>query len=80
MCVCVCVCIYGGVCVCVCVGLCVLWVAGGIISSIFEAELECLEDLPLFVYFGMKATQRAVPAWTCKTRRKEEGCWSVRSE
>ena len=32
----------------------------------------------LFVYFGMKTTQRAVPAKTCKTRR--EGRWTVRSE
>ena len=33
----------------VCVGVSVLWVAGGIISGIFEAAPECQEDLPLSI-------------------------------
>ena len=34
---------------CVCVDLCVLWVAGGIISCIYEVALKCLEDLLLSI-------------------------------
>ena len=41
--------VYIYVCVCVCVDLCVLWVAGGIMFSIFEAVSECLEDIPLSI-------------------------------
>ena len=41
---------------CVCVGLCELWMADGIISSITEVSRRLS-----FVYFGMKTTQRVVP-------------------
>ena len=47
--VCVCVYIYIYIYECAYVGLCVFWMAGGIISSIFEAAPECLEDLPLSI-------------------------------
>ena len=47
--VCVCIYIYIYIYMDVCVGLCVLWMTGGIISSIFEVVPECLEDLPLSI-------------------------------
>ena len=34
---------------CVSVGLCMLWVAGRTIFSIFEAASDCLENLPLSI-------------------------------
>ena len=69
VCVCVYVYIFIYIYVCVCVCVCVLWVVVGIIFNIFEAVSDCLEGLPLSVYFGAKTTQKAEPAWICAKLR-----------
>ena len=59
-----------------------VWVAIGIIFSIFEAASDCLEGLPLSVYFGAKTTQRLGPREPARPEvrgEKNEGRWSVRS-
>ena len=70
--------IYG----CICVGLCVLWVAVRIISSIFEAASECLEGLPLFILLQRPHIEPCPrePARPEVRGEKDERRWSGRSE
>ena len=59
----------------VCVGLCLLWVAGGIIFNIFEVVPECL-DIPLliFVQRSHKELCQQKPARQ-EERTKDVVCW-----
>ena len=52
------------VCVCVCVSLSVFmdgWPRKGSHLQHLLPALECLRGSPLFIYFGTKGTQKAVP-------------------